>query len=192
MGRPPGALEPSLSDDVVGAVLFPDDAHLVPAAFVTGLGRAAAALGVRVRPGTEVLALETAGRRVRRVETTRGMIEADQVVLAAGSWSPGLARTLGLPLPIQPAKGYSLTFARPPHRPTFPLLLGEARFAVTPMGETLRFAGRSSWRGWTSRSTGGGWRPSRAARADTCAAWTGSVCSKSGGGSGRARRTGSR
>ncbi len=135
------ALEPSLSADVVGAVLFPDDAHLIPAAFVTELGRAAAALGVRVRPGTEVLALETAGRRVRRVETTRGAIEADQVVLAAGSWSPGLARTLGLSLPIQPAKGYSLTFERPPHGPALPLLLGEARFAVTPMGETLRFAG---------------------------------------------------
>lgn len=135
------ALEPALAPDVAGALLFPDDAHLVPAAFVTGLARVAESLGVRVRRATEVLGFETAGRRIRAVDTTRGRIEADQVVLAAGSWSPGLARPLGLALPIQAAKGYSLTFARPPHGPALPLLLGEARFAVTPMGETLRFAG---------------------------------------------------
>ena len=44
-------------------------------------------------------------------------------------------------LPIQAAKGYSVTYDAPPGGPRVPMLLGEARFAVTPMGETLRFAG---------------------------------------------------
>lgn len=135
------AMEPSLGDAVIGALLFPEDAHLVPDAFVTGLAREAASLGVRIRRDTEVIGFETAGRRIRAVETTRGRIEADEVVLAAGAWSPGLARALGLALPIQPAKGYSVTCQRPPEGPAMPLLLAEARVAVTPMGERLRFAG---------------------------------------------------
>jgi D-amino-acid dehydrogenase len=62
-------------------------------------------------------------------------------VLAAGAWSAGLGRALDLRLPIQPAKGYSVTCQRPPHGPAMPLVLAEARVAVTPMGERLRFAG---------------------------------------------------
>jgi D-amino-acid dehydrogenase len=135
------ALEPALTPEVVGAILLPDDAQVIPGDFVRGLARVTEGLGVRIRPATEVLGIETAGGRVRAVETTRGRIEAEQVVLASGAWSPGLAGTMGLSLPIQPAKGYSLTFARPPHGPAYPLLVGESGFAVTPMGDTLRFAG---------------------------------------------------
>ncbi len=135
------ALEPALAADVVGAVLFPDDAHLIPDRFVRGLARVAASLGVRFRTETEVLGFRTAGARIAAVETTRGDLEAGEVVLAAGSWSARLARTLGLALPIEPAKGYSVTYERPADGPRIPLLCGEARVAVTPMGETLRFAG---------------------------------------------------
>ncbi len=135
------AVEPSLGPDVVGAVHLPDDAHLVPDRFVTGLARVAESAGVRIRGRTEVLGFRTAGSRLSAVETTRGAVEADQVVLAAGAWSARLGRALGLRLPLEPAKGYSLTYRRPPGAPRLPLLPVEARFAITPMGETLRFAG---------------------------------------------------
>jgi D-amino-acid dehydrogenase len=135
------ALEPALAPSVVGAVLFADDAQLVPDAFVTGLAHVAEKLGVQVRRSTEVIGLRIAGGRIVAVETTRGDLEADEIVLAAGSWSPDLVRPLGLRLPVQPAKGYSVTYRRPPAGPRIPLLLGEAKMAVTPMGDTLRFAG---------------------------------------------------
>ena len=48
---------------------------------------------------------------------------------------------MGLALAVQPGKGYSVTYARPPAGPRLPLLLGEVRVAVTPMGDTLRFGG---------------------------------------------------
>jgi D-amino-acid dehydrogenase len=44
-------------------------------------------------------------------------------------------------VPIQPAKGYSLTYRRPARGPNIPLLPAEGRFSVTPMGEFLRFGG---------------------------------------------------
>ena len=79
--------------------------------------------------------------RVARVRTTRGDFTADQVVLAAGAWSPLLARGAGLRLPIQAAKGYSITVRRPAGFPDIPVILDEAKVAVTPIGEWLRFAG---------------------------------------------------
>lgn len=135
------ALEPNLSPDVAGAVFFPDDAQLVPDRFVKGLARVAEKGGACILTGTEALGFRTAGGRVLAVETSRGEIACDEVVLAAGSWSPGVAAGLGLRLPIQPAKGYSLTCPRPVRGPARPLILAEAKVAVTPMGEALRFAG---------------------------------------------------
>jgi D-amino-acid dehydrogenase len=135
------ALEPSLRPDVAGALFFEGDAHLTPDRFVRGLARVAGTLDAQMLPRTEVLGFVTAGRRIRGVETTRGDFEADEVVLATGAWSPGLLAALRLRLPIQAAKGYSVTCRRPAGAPRRPLLLGEARVAVTPMGETLRLAG---------------------------------------------------
>ena len=138
-------LEPSLRPDIAGAVLFPDDAHVTPHRFVRGLARAAEGLGVTIRTGAEVLGFRTDGRRIRVVETTRGDQACDHVVLATGSWSPALGRALDLSLPIQPAKGYSVTYEQPPEGPRLPMLLVEARVAVTPMqterGGWLRFGG---------------------------------------------------
>jgi D-amino-acid dehydrogenase len=139
------ALEPTLAPGVVGAVHFPGDAHVTPDRFVRGLARIAGELGVDVRTGTEVLGLETRGRRVIAVETTRGPLPCGEVVLAAGAWSPQIARALDLRLPIQAAKGYSVTYRQPPGGPRIPMLLVEARFAVTPMrapgGDLLRLGG---------------------------------------------------
>ncbi len=135
------ALEPALQPDIVGGVHFRDDAHLDPAAFVRGLGSWLVRHGVRVQTGVEVLGFKTTGQRLSRVQTTHGDFAADQVVLAAGSWSPGMARDLKLHLPIQPAKGYTLTVRRPATCPTYPLILGEARMAVTPLGDRLRLGG---------------------------------------------------
>ncbi len=53
-----------------------------------------------------------------KVVTTRGDFNPDQIVLAAGSWSPVIAQDLGLRLPIQPAKGLQH------HRQTDPQLFG--------------------------------------------------------------------
>src|SRR5262245_60119536 len=135
------ALEPALRGDIAGGIHFPDDGHVTPDCFVRGLARVAEGLGARISTGTEVLGFATRGRAITAVETTRGDLAADQVVLAAGSWSADLARGLGVDVPLQPAQGYSITCDRPTSGPRMPLLLGELRAAVTPMGDALRFAG---------------------------------------------------
>ena len=135
------ALVPSLRDAVQGAIHFPDDAHFDPALFVRGLAAKAEAAGASFRAKTEVRGFDVSGRRIAAVRTSAGDFVADEIVLATGSWSPGVARDLGLRIPIQPAKGYSLTMSAPAAPPAIPLILAESKIAVTPMGPRLRLAG---------------------------------------------------
>ena len=132
---------PELQINAFGGVYFPWDKHLIPHRFVCELAAHIAKTGVELMPLCEVIGIETADRRIIGVQTTRGEIGVDQVVLAGGAWSPAITRQLKLKLAIQPAKGYSVTFKRPPGYPAIPLGLGEARVIVTPMGDTLRVAG---------------------------------------------------
>lgn len=124
-----------------GGLYFPWDKHLIPHRFVRELAAHIAEMGAELMPFCEVIGIETSDRRITGIQTTRGEIHADQVVLAGGAWSPAITRDLNLKLAIQPAKGYSVTFKRPPNWPTLPLGLGEARVIVTPMGDSLRVAG---------------------------------------------------
>ena len=109
---------PGLRGEVAGALFFPDDGHMDPALFTRAMAdRAAAARRRRCAAATEAIALEPAGAGAVKVVTTRGDFVADQVVLAAGAWTPALARGLGLALPIEPAKGYSVDVERPGRLP---------------------------------------------------------------------------
>ncbi len=132
---------PQARADVVGGVYYHDDAHIDPAGLTRALAERARARGATLHTRTEVLGLEVQNGQVARVRTTRGDFTADHVVLAAGAWSPLLARDAGLRLPIQAAKGYSITVRRPQDFPEVPVILEEAKVAVTPMGDWLRFAG---------------------------------------------------
>lgn len=136
-------LDPMANYQAAGAVYYPQDAHLVPAKFVRELARHVAgnAKRVKIHPSTEVIGFRRRDSRIRTVATTRGDFNAKEVVLAGGAWSPVIAAELGMKLPIQPAKGYSVTFERPDRCPAVPASLSEAKVAVTPMGDMLRFGG---------------------------------------------------
>jgi D-amino-acid dehydrogenase len=141
------AFEPSLKPDVLrGGYFFPNDASLRPDLYVNELVRVVTALGVEIRSQVSVQHLEETEQSVQ-LQTSQGVMHADQVVLAAGSWSPLISKALGFRLPIQPGKGYSLTMGRPEKCPTHPMVLKEKSVAVTPwpsgfrLGSTMEFVG---------------------------------------------------
>ena len=136
-------IEPAASMDVRGGVLFDDDGNLNPSAAVTGLARRVEELGARLETGQEITSITRSGNRVVGVETPAKSYRTQEVVLAAGSWSASLGRTAGLRLPIQPAKGYSVTITGAPGgwRPNMPLMAHEARAALAPIGDGVRMAG---------------------------------------------------
>jgi D-amino-acid dehydrogenase len=97
--------------------------------------------GVRLLWNTKLLGWQVEAGRVSKVSTSAGDLVADEYVLATGSWAVQTVRDLGLHLPMQPGKGYSLTIERPRFQFKRPMILTERRAAVTPMGEQLRFGG---------------------------------------------------
>lgn len=135
------ALEGQVEFNCVGAAYYEGDAHVQPAHFVRALAARASELGAQVCSGTEVLSIEGSSGHIERVRTTRGDYAAAQVVLAGGAWSPQIAESLALALPIQAAKGYSVGVDRPAACPQIPFMLTEAKVAVTPLEAQVRFAG---------------------------------------------------
>ncbi len=134
-------LEPALGGTPAGVVYYPDDAHCEPLGFVKAVGAAAADAGVRIRTRVEALGLRRRNGRIDAVVTTSGDVRAGLVVLAAGAWSPGLARGVGLPLPVEGGKGYHVDLEPGPGDPRIPLWFQETRVIATPLRGRLRLAG---------------------------------------------------
>ena len=134
-------LEPALLPSIAGGVYYPRDGRIDPHRFVTGLAEKAKGFGAQIHTKTEALGFGSKNGRINIVQTTRGEFHPNSVILASGSWSPEIARMLNLRIPIQAAKGYSVTLENPPVTPKLPLLFSEARVVVNPLGYALRIAG---------------------------------------------------
>ena len=134
-------MEPGVRRDVAGGLYYEGDAYLNPAQFVEALAARVREQGGVIHEGAEVVGLESSGKEIATVSTPKEDYHPEQVVLAAGSWSPGVVRNTRIDLPVQPAKGYSLTYKSPGTALKFPLILGEAKVGVNPMGQEIRLAG---------------------------------------------------
>jgi D-amino-acid dehydrogenase len=133
--------EPALvSSSLSGGVFWPEDAAIDPAALVAALAKDLRARGTILCEGVQALELERHGSSTL-VRTSSGSIEAETVVVAAGSRSSQLVRRVGRSFPLQPAKGYSVTVNSPATMLKRPLLLSEDKVAVSPMSGRLRLAG---------------------------------------------------
>jgi D-amino-acid dehydrogenase len=130
-------VEPALAPGIAGALFHPREGHCDPAAYVAALLGAAREYGAEVRSGVELLRL----RRSGELETTAGSVRAGAVVLAAGTWTRGLARAVGVHLPLEAAKGYHVEVEDSSLRAGIPIYMEEARVIATPLAGRLRLAG---------------------------------------------------
>lgn len=141
------AMEPALKPGVAGGLFHPGDARLRPDRYVDELARRVRELGGVIESGARIEGFATDGRRIAQVRTTRGAFAGERVLLALGAWSPLLGRALDLRLPMQPGKGYSITYTRPARAPRHALVLREAQVCVTTwasgyrLGSTMEFSG---------------------------------------------------
>ena len=143
-------LDPGARMEIAGAVHYPGDAHLVPMRFMPALVDALRA-SVEFRWSQPASGWRTEHGHVSALVTSHGDVAGDAFVLAGGSGSPGLLRPLGVRLPLEAGKGYSLKLESPRQLPQLPSVLSEASMAVTPMGRALRLAGTMEISGLASR-----------------------------------------
>jgi glycine/D-amino acid oxidase-like deaminating enzyme len=130
-------------DDLVGAVFNPLAGTVTPDLVVQGCVRQAARLGARVEQGRAVQRILVEGGRVTGVETARGRIETERVVLTAGVWSRELAATTGFDLPVEPERRFMHVTGPAPHFPErLPLTIDfSTSFYFHREGEGLLFGG---------------------------------------------------
>ena len=140
-------LDPNLQTNCSAGLYFPEDAHIEPGKFLREMSTYLQKQGVKIIENTPVHKIRREGSHITGVDTAAGFVPAKSIVLATGAWTPRLTRELGVDVPIQPAKGYSLTLPAPENLFHTPLILTETKVAVTPFQETLRFAGTLEFAG---------------------------------------------
>ncbi|WP_436644050.1 D-amino acid dehydrogenase [Microbaculum sp. FT89] len=144
--------EPALAnvrEKFVGGLRLPGDETGNCQVFTSNLAEIAAA-SVDFRYGVTVSGVLHDGRRATGVSTSEGVIDADAIVVAFGSYSPALVRPLGLRLPVYPVKGYSITLpiADEARAPVSTVMDETYKIAITRLGSSIRVGGTAEIAGY--------------------------------------------
>jgi D-amino-acid dehydrogenase len=134
------AVDPNLASPISYGYLAPGDLQVEPASLMLALTQAIAAQGGRLIEHATVIDFVTEAGEVSAVVTTNGVFDADQVVIAAGVASRGLAAKLGFALPVYAGGGYSVDvhFEDAEAKPRCSVLTDGSHIAVTPLDWGLR------------------------------------------------------
>ncbi len=157
-------IEPALSafaSHIVGGTYTASDETGDAHVFTQALAGRCLQKGVAFMYGHDVLRLDKVGNAINSVAvcahntSARGLndaknepnndiqLTADAYVVACGSYSAPLLRTVGVNLPIYPGKGYSATFKllKPDQAPFVSMIDDQVKCAMTRLGDYLRVAG---------------------------------------------------
>ncbi|MFA5683637.1 MAG: FAD-dependent oxidoreductase [Lysobacteraceae bacterium] len=145
------AEEPALLPGVAGGMHFPADAQLRPDRYVAELARIVRAAGGVIDSGAAVVGIDPDEGELR-LDDGRGL-RAERIIVATGAWTPALLAPLGIRAPIQPGKGYSITYSRPPLVPRRPLVLKDPQVCVTAWDSGFRLGSTMEFSGYDSRLT---------------------------------------
>lgn len=150
-------LEPEVKPNVVGGIYYPDDAHLYPNQLVENLKNYLKSKGVNFEYSSDVLGFNLNSDHIESIIVSKAnkryILPCDELIIATGSWSQTIAKSLSLNIPMQAGKGYSVTKNQKESKKIkIPSILLEARVAITPMAEnSVRFGGTMEISGINSK-----------------------------------------
>lgn len=136
----------------VGALRLPNDETGDCFKFSDRLAQMAGALGVQFRWNTRIEALQVGGGAITGVHTAEaGLLRADRVVMALGSYSAQLLAPAGLRIPVYPVKGYSITvpITDAAMAPESTIMDETHKVAVTRLGDRIRAGGTAELAGYS-------------------------------------------
>jgi D-amino-acid dehydrogenase len=137
---------------IAGGLRLPEDETGDCHMFTQALAARAAKLGVQFRLKTTIERLISDGPKISGVATSAGVLHADAYVVALGSWSPRLTRPLGIPIPVYPVKGYSITvpIVDPEAAPVSTVMDESYKVAITRLDDRIRVGGTAEVSGYSS------------------------------------------
>ncbi len=139
----------NFASHIVGGTYTASDESGDAREFTRKLGKRCGQLGAQLLYCHDIVRLHKLGNAIDavtlRARSTGALqqIHADAVVVACGSYSAPLLRSVGLNLPVYPGKGYSVTLPllKPEAAPQVSTIDDEKKIAITRLGNTLRVAG---------------------------------------------------
>ena len=144
-------IEPGVKFNVSGAVWYESDAHIQPAKYLQWLKNELKTKGVQFHYKSRLINLKTQNGKIVKAETETAHFEVDEFVLAAGIYSKELAKNLGFSLPLISGKGYSIDFSDTHLKLNIPVILTEAKVALTPFTNSLRLGSGMEFNGKTGQ-----------------------------------------
>ena len=149
------ACEPR-AGSLLGGLRLPNDetgdCHL----FTLQLAEMAKALGVKFRYGESIEHILSDGKSIQGIQlagTDKGLLRADQYVLALGSYSRQMLQSLHIDIPVYPVKGYSLTIplVNEALAPVSTVLDETYKIAITRFDQRIRVGGMAELSGFDLR-----------------------------------------
>jgi len=131
-------MEPEMNAE--GAYHYLCDAHSTPDKFMKNFYECLKLKGVRFCKNEHVISFEKSNKKVTKLITDKQEHLVDELVIAAGSWSPMVAKKLKIKLLVQAGKGYRINVIKKTGI-KYPAILTDRNVAVTPMDGFTRFGG---------------------------------------------------
>ncbi|MGV3727835.1 D-amino acid dehydrogenase [Hydrogenophaga sp.] len=146
------AIEPALrafGERIVGGTYTQSDESGDARVFTQKLAALCAKRGAQLLLGHDIEQLESDGSEVRQVRVrdratgVASALKADAFVVACGSYTTPLLKSVGLHVPIYPGKGYSATLPllQPERAPSVSMIDDQMKCAISRLGNQLRVAG---------------------------------------------------
>lgn len=123
-------VEPNVSSEIVGAVYYPTDGHVLAPALTKGQALAAAASGAEIFEYTTVLQIVVKDEKVTGVQTTEGFFPCRQVCITTGAWSTPFLKKFNKNYGTYPVKGEVISLKS--NRPLLKAPLFLKRFYIAP------------------------------------------------------------
>lgn len=147
------AAEPALArvrEKIAGGLRLPGDETGDCFLFTQALAARAKDAGVTFLQDTTISAIETSGDTITGVQTSAGRLAADRYIIAMGSYSPLILKTIGIKIPVYPVKGYSITvpITNPDAAPVSTIMDEAHKVGITRLGDRIRVAGMAELAGY--------------------------------------------
>ena len=141
-------LEPALKPGCGGGWHYEADCHLRPDQFMSQMQTKLQQRGVQIVEDMSVSHFVRENGLAKTVHGADQTIEAQHFVVATGAMTPFLNEHLGVDVPIEPGKGYSLTMPTAEGMPKLPIIFDDSHVAVTPMGGKYRIGSTMEFVGY--------------------------------------------
>jgi glycine oxidase len=147
--------EPVLNPTINSALYFPHATSIRPRLVTMAYAGAARRLGARIYEHCEATGFERSDGRITAVRTAQGeSIACQRVVIATGAWSERIGNSLGLSIPVVPARGQILAL-RQPETPLRHTIFGLNVYLVPKLDNTIYVGATVEQVGFDKSNTAG-------------------------------------